>query len=248
MSEQPVLIRLLKKQIVNDVATECNIIGRTLQRNPETEEQGSDIMTPDDETTKPLVARAMTEGFGEVKRVCQRYLIMGRDTDDNRLERINEMDRYTETVTNKQGGYDLVTSTPYIISVKADKPVTLVSATGKEIEKTSGNSQVEYTPSTSGRISLETDAEKVELTYFFGNFGTLELELTMPANFNLGMTETAKGNAHRMIVDHIMFSLLINQWPEKATLYKERFNSDMEGLRNAMQARTRFSRNAHDWS
>lgn len=248
MSEQPVLISLLKKQIVNDVATECNIIGRTLQRNPETEEQGSEIMTPDDELTKPIVARAMTEGFGEVKRVCQRYLLMGRDTDDNRLERINEMSKYSEIVSDKLGGYDLVANTPYIISVKAEKPVTLVSATGKKIKEVSGNSQVEYTPSSSGRISLETDAKNVEITYFFGKFGTLDLELTMPANFNLGMTETAKNNAHRMIVDHIMFSLLINQWPEKAAFYKERFNSDMEGLRTAMQARTRFIRNAHDWS
>ena len=134
MSEQPVLISLLKKQIVNDVAAECNIIGRTLQRNPETEEQGSEIMTPDDELTKPIVARAMTEGFGEVKRVCQRYLLMGRDTDDNRLERINEMSKYSEIVSDKLGGYDLVANTPYIISVKAEKPVTLVSAKGKKIK------------------------------------------------------------------------------------------------------------------
>lgn len=248
MSLQPVFISLLKKQIVNDVATECNIIGRTLQRNPETEEQGSEIMTPDDEMTKPVVARAITEGFSEVKRVCQRYLILGRDTDDNRLERINEMQKHTETVTNKEAGYELVAKTPYIISVKADRPVTLVSVIGEEIAKTSGNSHVEYTPSMSGSISLETEAEKVVLTYFFGTFGTLDLELSMPANYNLGMTETAKSNAHRMIVDHIMYSLLINQWPEKAAVYKERFNSDMEGLSNAMQARTRFSRNAHDWS
>lgn len=248
MSLQPVFISLLKKQIVNDVATECNIIGRTLQRNLETEEQGSEIMTPDDEMTKPVVARAITEGFSEVKRVCQRYLILGRDTDDNRLERINEMENYTETVTNKEAGYELVAKTPYIISVKADRPVTLVSVIGEEIAKTSGNSHVEYTPSMSGSISLETEAEKVVLTYFFGTFGTLDLELSMPANYNLGMTETAKSNAHRMIVDHIMYSLLINQWPEKAAVYKERFNSDMEGLSNAMQARTRFCRNAHDWS
>ena len=248
MNQQPVLISLLKKQIVNDVAIECNIIGRTLQRSKETEEQGSDIMTPDDELTKPVVARGITEGFGEVKRVCQRYLVMGRDTDDNRLERINEMEKIRETVTNKLGGYDLVAGTPYVIAVKADKPVTLVSAMGKEIATLGGNSQTEYTPATSGRITLETDAEKVEITYYHGKFGTLELELTMPSNFNLGMTETAKSCAHRMIVDHVMYSLLLNQWPDKAVVYKDRFNADMEGLRDAMQARTKFTRRAADWS
>lgn len=248
MSEQPVLISLLKKQIANDVAIECSVIGRTLQRNKETEEQGSDIMTPDDELTKPIVARAITEGFGEVKRMCQRYLVMGRDTDDNRLERINEMEKVKETVSNKQGGYDLMSGTPYIIGVKAKKPVTLVAANGRVIATLNGNSQTEYTPTTSGRITLETDADKVELTYYHGTFGTLELELTMPANFNLGMTETAKSCAHRMIVDHVMYSLLLNQWPDKAVVYKERFNADMEGLRDAMQARTKFTRRAADWS
>lgn len=248
MSEQPVLISLLKKQIANDVAIECSIIGRTLQRNKETEEQGSDIMTPDNELTKPIVARAITEGFGEVKRICQRYLVMGRDTDDNRLERINEMEKVKETVSNKQGGYDLMIGTPYIIGVKASKPVTLVAANGWVIATLNGNSQTEYTPTASGRITLETDADKVELTYYHGTFGTLELELTMPANFNLGMTETAKSCAHRMIVDHVMYSLLLNQWPDKAVVYKERFNADMEGLRDAMQARTKFTRRAADWS
>lgn len=248
MNEQPVLIKLLKKQIVNDVTTECNVMGRMLQRNPETEEQGADIMTPDDELTKPIVARGITEGFGEVKRVCQRYLVMGRDTDDNRLERINEMEKHTETVENKQGGYDLIAGTPYIIKVSADNPVTLVSALGNDIATVSGNGTVEYTPTTSGTITLETEAEKVTLTYFYGDFGTLELELTMPKTFNLGMTETAKSCAHRMIVDHVVYSLLLNQWPEKAGIYRERFTADMEGLRNAMQARTRFSRNAPDWS
>lgn len=248
MNHQPVTISLLKKQIANDVSIECGIIGRTLQRKPETEEQGTDIMTPDDELTKPVVARAITEGFGEVKRICQRYLIMGRDTDDNRLERINEMNKYEETVKNKQGGYDLVSGTPYIIGVVADQAVTIVSPSGVKIGTLSGNSQIEHTPTETGRISLETEAEKVLLTYYYGKFGTLELELAMPCSYNLGMTETAKNCAHRMIVDHVMYTLLLNQCPDKSAVYRERFNADAEGLRNAMQARTRFGRNAPDWS
>lgn len=248
MSEQSVLISLLKKQIVNDVAIECSIIGRVLQRNPETEEQGSDIMSPTDELNKPVVARAITEGFGEVKRVCQRYLMMGRDTDDNRLERINEMQKHSETVDDKQGGYDLLAGRPYIIHVEADAPVTLVDVNGARIAEVSGSSQLEYTPYETGRITLETVSKKVKLTYFSGKFGTLELELSMPANFNLGMTETAKNCAHRMMVDYVMYALLNNQWPEKSLVYRERFNASAEGLRNALQARTRFMRRAHDWS
>lgn len=248
MSEQSVLISLLKKQIVNDVAIECSMIGRALQRNPETEEQGGDIMSPTDELSKPVVARAITEAFGEVKRVCQRYLMMGRDTDDNRLERINEMTKYAEHVTDKQGGFDLLANTPYIILVEADAPVTLVSVSGAKIGEVSGNSQLEYTPTETGRISLETNAKHVKLTYFYGKFGTLELELTMPASFNLGMTETVKSCAHRMMVDYVMYALLSNQWPERSLVYRERFNVDAEGLRGSLQARTRFTRRAFDWS
>ena len=248
MSEQPVLISLHKKQIVNDVSVECSIIGKILQRNAETEEQGGDIMIPDDEQTKPIIARAITEGFSEVKRVCQRYLITGRDTDDNRLERINEMNKYSESITNKQGRYDLLSGTPYIIKVEADHPVTLVSTSGIKIDTVSGSSQIEYTPSMTGCISLETSAKSVVLTYFFGKFGTLDLELTMPSNYNLGMTETAKSCAHRMIVDYVMYALLLNQYPEKSAIYRERVNVDAEGLRNALQSRTRFCRHAQDWS
>lgn len=158
------------------------------------------------------------------------------------------MKKYTEIVVRKQGGYDLIAGAPYIISVEANAPVTLVSPSGEKIGTLSGNSQIEYTPTKTGRINLETEAEKVSLTYHYGKFGTLDLELAMPCNYNLGMTETAKSYAHRMIVDYVMYTLLLNQWPEKSAIYRERFNLDADGLRNAMQARTHYSRNAADWS
>ena len=248
MNIKPIQIKLHKKQIVNDVMAECGIIGRALQRSPETEEQGADIMTPDDELTKPIVARSITEGFGDVKRLCQRYLVKGRDLDDNRLERIDEMDKTEETITNKQGTYSMLRDKPYVIKVIAEKPVTLISATGEEIGFVDRNGSIEYIPKTTGSLSLETEAESVSITYHYGEFGTLELELNMPASFNLGMTETIKSCSHRLIVDHVMFSLLFNQWPEKAGVYKERVVTSIEGLKSALQARTGFCRNAADWS
>lgn len=248
MKEQPLHISLLKKQIVNDVAIECNIIGRELRRNPETEEQGSNIMTPDDELTKPIVARAITEGFGEVKRICQRYLVMGREIDDNRLERINDMNKFMEKIQNDRSTFDLVANTPYIIEVEAEAEVTLVAVTGGEIATIRGAGRLEYAPIASGPISIRTQAKNVKLTFYHGKFGSLDLDLTMPPSFNLGMTETIKSCAHRMIVDHIMHTLLLNQWQEKSILYKERFNADAEGLREALRSRTRFVRMAHDWS
>lgn len=248
MNKLPVLIRLLKKQIVNDVTIECNIIGRSLQLNAETEEQGSFIMDPESKLSKPVTARAITEGFGEVRRICQRYLIMGRDVDDNRMEKIDETNRYSEAVTDGQGGYDLLKGTSYTINVEADKPVTVFSASGTEIAALDKSGQFTYLPSETGCIRLDTESQKVNVVYSWGGYGALELELTMPGNFNLGMVETAKDCAHRMIVDHVIYTLLLNQWPEKSLVYKERFNADTEGLRRALQSRTRFCRHAEDWS
>ena len=191
MREREIWIRLLKKQIVNDVAVQCNLIGRSLQKSEDTEETASEVMTPDDEATKPVVARAMTEAFGEVKRVCQQYLITGRDTDDNRLERINEMNRSTETISSGSlGTYSLIPGQSYIIRVITDVSVTVSTSTDKVLGQVTGTGQFEYIPSSNERIKIEGSDGKAEVTYFFGDFGMYELKLSMPASFNISMTET----------------------------------------------------------
>lgn len=90
---------LLKKQnIVNDVAAELNLYGRTLELSANSEDKNAAnikelanyIRTPDDNETKPVVARSMLEGWNAVKESCQRYLVRGRVQDDNRLEAITE--------------------------------------------------------------------------------------------------------------------------------------------------------------
>lgn len=92
-------ITLFKRNIINDVAAECNLIGRTLETAGNADAEGKFsalkelagyIKSPSDNETKPVVARAMTEGFNAVKEACQRFLVMGRDTDDNRLEALFE--------------------------------------------------------------------------------------------------------------------------------------------------------------
>lgn len=88
---------LLKKQnIVNDVAVELNQFARTLELSSSSEDKNAAnikelanyIRTPDDNETKPIVARAMQEGWALVKETCQRYNAFGRKSDDDRLEAI----------------------------------------------------------------------------------------------------------------------------------------------------------------
>lgn len=242
-----ILIKLRKKQILNDVAVLCTVIGRELQRNPDTEEKGGDIMNLDDPITMPIVARAITEGFGEVKRICQRYLIMGRDTDDNRLERINDMLKFKETVqSGNLGNYSLLTGQTYLIRVSEE--CSVMTSEDVLIKNLSKGSELEYTATGVERLKFICDADNVEVTYLQGEFGALELELSMPSTFNLGMTETAKSCAHRIIVDYVMQSLLQNQWSDKAAEYAAKLINDAAGLRNAIHARTTFRRNAPDWS
>ena len=95
MNEIEIKIEFFKKQIVNDIGIQCNLVGKNLQstaiQGMDTNTIAAGIMSPDDEEVKPVVARAMTEAWDEVKKVCQRYLVYGRENDDNRLEKINEM-------------------------------------------------------------------------------------------------------------------------------------------------------------
>lgn len=255
MREKEIYIELLKKQIVNDITVQCNLIGRTMQKSDETAEAASEIMSPDDEYTKPIVARAMTEAFGEVKRVCQRYLIAGRDTDDNRLERINEMDKKEETVTasasGTEGTYGMTATMPYIIRVECSEPVKVKTSSGKELGDALGLAQFEYTPTAANeKLSIVGDnSAKVEITYFYGDFGSYKIDLLMPSNFNISMTETIKSCAHRMIVDYTMKSVLANQLADKAQEYAALFKGDSDGLRDALRARVMLmGRRPTDWS
>lgn len=89
-------IKLSKQNIVNDVAAELNLYGRTLELTAAGKDQTADnlrelanyIRTPDDNETKPIVARSMQEAWNTVKESCQRYLVVGRIDDDNRMEAI----------------------------------------------------------------------------------------------------------------------------------------------------------------
>lgn len=248
MNEKPILINLFKKQVLNDIKTECSFIGRALQREKETEEQAELIMDIDNPSTRPILSRGMTEGFGEVKRVCQRYLVLGRDIDDNRLERINEMNRYAETIPNGQGGYFLLKGRKYKIMVEADSPVGLTSSSGSAIATINCKGETEYIPDQTECINFTSESTEIKVTYLHGEFGTYKLELSVPCNFNVGVTETIKSCSHRAIVDYTVYTLLINQWPEKAALYKERTESDLEGIRTALRSRTSYYRCAPDWA
>lgn len=257
MKGKTVIIEFKKKAVLNDVCAECNLLGRTLGRTKEMEELAADIMTPAETATKPIVARAMTEGLGMVKTVCQSYLTMGRDKDDNRLEALSDRADATYAITASPNGG--------VLSLELEKGISyefrLDSAAeacevevqtvpeGKIVTNVgSVNGKFEYTPTETERLKFVTIQETtINVRVLSGDFGSYELRLLMPEAFNLGMTSVVKDAAHRMLVDHVMASLLKNQLPEKWQVYNAAVSSDAGALRHALTSRLDFRRRSSDW-
>lgn len=247
-------IQIKRKEIVNDILVNCNIIARSLQKNPETEELAGELMTPDDEQTKPVVARALTEAFGEVKRICQKYLVLGRYRDDNRLERIDETNRYVENVEANPAAteckYHLLTGIPYTVKATSTEEVKIMDDEGSTLAQGT-DIEFDYTPVRMNECLTVSsrDTTTVAITYLWGYFGHYEVRLDMPECFNISMTETVKSCTHRMMVDYAMYAILKDQYAEKAKEYAAAFTDDQEALRGALRSRVRYRRPfAGDWS
>lgn len=257
MKGKSIFIEIKKQQLLNDVSVECNLIGRTLGKAKEMEELAADIMSPSETATKPVVARAMSEGFGMVKSVCRSYLTMGRSRDDNRLEKVSERQDTTYALnTDLTGGVlslQLQKGVTYEFRLDSIMPscsVNVVTVTGSitvaTVESVGG--RFVYTPTECNQLKFVTeDAGNVNVRVLSGEYGSFELELLMPDAFNLGMTSVVTDNSHRLIVDYVMASLLKNQLPEKWQVYQAAVAEDAEALRKALLSRLDFKRRAADW-
>lgn len=247
-------IELFKNELVNDLLTHSNQIGSVLVMNPETEELGGDIMTPDDNATKPIVARSLTLAFGQLKGIFQKYLLYGRYTDDNRLEKIDETNHYSESVQSSpllsECKYRLLTGIPYTISVTSEKEVTIMDNQGKILTRGT-ETKFDYTPVRMEEYLtvISNEETAVEIKYSWGEFGKFELLLEMPSRFNIGLTETLKSLSHAFMVNYTMYAILKDRLPEKAKEYAVLTSSEAEELRKALRARTAYGRPyAADWS
>jgi hypothetical protein len=101
-----------------------------------------------------------------------------------------------------------------------------------------------------GRTTDDNRLEKIATSS--GNtttYSEIKLSLSMPVNFNTGVTESIKAAAHKAIVDFIMKELLFNQLADKSTEYEKAFQADLDELRTALRARiSDMSRRATDWT
>ena len=88
-------------QVCNDILVKCNLISQTIQ-DAALEDIRANVQSPDDAEIRSIINRSVTEAFGRVKVACQRYLLVGRDTDDNKLERLVQSVSYKQEVRTVQ--------------------------------------------------------------------------------------------------------------------------------------------------
>lgn len=87
MIKKNITIEFNLGQVCNDILTKCNAISKTITDDALADIK-ADVATPDGEETRSMVNRAITEAWGNVKIAAQRYLLSGRTTDNNNLERL----------------------------------------------------------------------------------------------------------------------------------------------------------------
>ena len=79
----------------------CNLVSMSI-RDVALEDIRASVQEPDNPETRSIICRAVTEAFGKVKVACQRYLTVGRTSDNNTLERLVK----SVTYVKDSGGAD----------------------------------------------------------------------------------------------------------------------------------------------
>lgn len=252
-----IIIEINQRQVINDVQVECNAVGRALQKTEGGTEIAAEVMTPEDRERYPIMARALTEAFGEVKRICQAYLVFGKTSDDNRLEEIGRECRDEETIIATQEGtaglQKMRIGLLYRIEIDSfDSRVRILTDDRRVLGEIDSFGDIEYVPYRDQEYiiveNIKEGVEYVSVSYIYTEPERYLLEMDMPCTFNIGMTGTIKNCIHRMMVDYVMTALLNDLLPEKGREYAGRYEGDSEGLRNALRSRTMLRRRAEDWA
>lgn len=100
------------EQVCNDILTKCYLVSKGLVDEAQKDIR-ADIESPDATETQSIINRSITEAVGNLKIACQRYLTVGRTTDNNNLERIIKGTKsyaYTENKGTHQWTETITTS------------------------------------------------------------------------------------------------------------------------------------------
>lgn len=101
------------EQVCNDILTKCYLVSKGLQDDAQKDIR-ADIESPDATETQSIINRSITEAVGNLKIACQRYLTVGRTTDNNNLERIIKGTKSWAYTENKGAGNWTETITTFL--------------------------------------------------------------------------------------------------------------------------------------
>lgn len=206
-NERKITLAFDLEQVANDILAKCNLISKTI-KDEALEDIRASVQEPDDPETRSIINRSVTEGFGNVKVACQRYLRTGRTADNNLLEQMVKNITYVkkEEQVVKNGHLVFLTEVSGV-----ETEVWLDDTDWKTIEDdTVVTPDYEPLPLMEWVTTDEIDTIEYE---------TVTLELFIP-NFNTSVTDALKSQIHKYVVDYTMGRFLQDQVADKAGEYK----------------------------
>ena len=242
MNEKKIQLTFDLEQVANDVLSKCNLISQSI-REEAMEDIKANVLEPDSPETRSIINRALTEAFGEVKVVCQRYLKVGRTVDNNELERMVRSVTYPKKIVTVQDmdddGHLLYTCE--VSGVPAEVYTLDDGTTWKD--STSGDTVVPDEDPEAKMVEKEVDdTDNPIITY-----EQVYLELYIP-NFNVAVTDSLKSNIHKYVVDYIMGRFLQDQLSDKAGEYKALADGeDRTNILRNLYAREKFNMRRPSW-
>jgi hypothetical protein len=190
------------------------------------------VLEPDSPESRSIINRAITEAFGEVKVLCQRYLKSGRTIDNNNLERIIKNVTYVVVQETDSQGHKLYTCT-------VDGVETVVYQGAHYWMDVNG--YVVTPDSIPAPKMIET--EEIDTI----EYEKIVLLLSIP-NFNVSVTDHLKSTIHKYVVDYSMSRFLQDQLTEKAAEYKTLADDEDRSLIiRDLNAREKFNFRRPSW-
>lgn len=224
MNKKKIYLTFDLGQVCNDILVKCNLISQTIM-DAAMADIRANVEAPDDPEHRSIINRSVTEAFGRVKVACQRYLTVGRDTDDNKLERLVSEVEYAQAKDSE--GHLLFDCTV------SGVPKVVYMGNTTWIDAADGTTEV--TPDAEPTIKYDYN-EIVSVTY-----ETVPLTLEIP-NFNLSVTDHLKSSIHKYVVDYTMGRFLQDQVADKAKEYKDLADTeDLASIISDVNARERYT-------
>ena len=228
------------EQVTNDILVKCNQISQSI-RDDAMEDIKASVLEPDNPETRSIINRALTEAFGEVKVMCQRYLKIGRTIDNNMLERMVKSFTYVKEQAKDDEGHLLF----YVLDERFNKIYVYQDMVG-DVDtwfREDDGRQIDINQYEEAPAPVLVDSDEIDTM----EYEKIPLELYIP-NFNVAVTDHLKSSIHKYVVDYIMSRFLQDQLADKAAEYKALADGEDHSLViRDLNARDRFTFRKPSW-